>query len=131
MVATVEPVGEAALQPATTTSARAIATAVRLTSNIPYPRMARKTAPSDHCTRGDTSSVTTTRSPECWSAVMVALGRSGKLSGQVRKRHDMLSAGLEVFELNVAFGQFVPDYDGEVGMLFSGGFKLAGQLSLT
>ena len=62
---------------------------------------------------------------------MVARGRSGKLSGQVRQRHDVLSAGLEVFELNVTLGQLVADDHREVGMLLGGGFKLAGQLALT
>ena len=131
MVATVEPVGEAPPQPATTTNARASATAVRLTGTIPHPRMTRKAAPSDHSTRRATTWATTTRSPKCSSAVMVARGRSGKLSGQVRQRHDVLSAGLEVFELNVTLGQLVADDHREVGMLLGGGFKLAGQLALT
>src|SRR5450759_4664299 len=60
---------------------------------------------------------------------MVALGRSGKLSGQVRQWHHTLRASLQVLELDMALGQLVADDDGEVSMLFGGGLQLAVQLA--
>src|SRR5450759_2611061 len=56
---------------------------------------------------------------------MVALLRPGELSGQVRQRHHMLRAGLQVLELHVALSQLVADDDGKVGMLLGGGLQLA------
>src|SRR5664279_4876777 len=65
------------------------------------------------------------------STVMVALRRSGQLSGQVGQQHQMLRAGLQVLELDLAFRQLVADEDGEVGVLLRGGLELPGQLAVT
>jgi hypothetical protein len=61
--------------------------------------------------------------------VAVGLGRSGKLAGEIDERDELLAAGLEIPELDLAAGQLVAEDHGEVGMIPGSRFELFAELA--
>ena len=59
----------------------------------------------------------------------VGLRRGGELAGEIDERDELLAAGFEIPELDLATGQLVAENHGEMGVIASGRFELFAELA--